>query len=180
MSEFKAKYQNEIKKTLQKELSITSIMAIPKLKKVVVNIGLGEALENKKVLETAGKQLSIICGQKPLVTLAKKDISTFKVRKGDPIGMKVTLRGEKMYAFFEKLVKIVLPRIRDFRGVSNTGFDKRGNYTLGLREQIVFSEIEYGQIDKVRGLEITFVTTGKNEKETKKLLELFGVPFSKS
>lgn len=179
MSTLQTEYQTEITKKLVQEFGIKNSMAIPKLIKLVINIGLGEALVNKKALETAGAQLSAITGQKPVVTHAKKDISTFKVRKGDPIGLKVTLRSGKMYDFFEKFVKIVLPRIRDFRGVKETGFDKWGNYTLGLSEQIVFPEIAYSQIDKVRGLEISFVTSAKNQKQAKRLLELLGMPFAK-
>lgn len=180
MPELFAKYQNEIKKILQKELNIQNLMAVPKLVKIVINIGLGEALANKKVIETMNQQLAIIAGQKPVVTHAKHDISAFKLRKGDAIGLKITLRGERMYNFFEKLVKIVLPRIRDFRGITNRGFDGNGNFTLGISEQIVFPEIEYSQVDKIRGLEITFVTTAKDNKETKKLLTALGMPFMKS
>lgn len=179
MSTLQTEYQTEITKKLVQEFDIKNSMAIPKLIKLVINIGLGEALVNKKALETAGAQLSAITGQKPVVTHAKKDISTFKLRKGDPIGLKVTLRSSKMYDFFEKFVKIVLPRIRDFRGVKETGFDTWGNYTLGLREQIVFPEIAYSQVDKVRGLEISFVTSAKNQKQAKRLLELLGMPFAK-
>lgn len=170
-------YQKEIKKKLMADLSCKNIMAVPKLVKIVINTGLGEALENKKVLENMEKQLMIITGQKPITTFAKKDISSFKLRKGEPIGLKVTLRGKRMYDFLEKFVKIVLPRIRDFRGVAERGFDNQGNYTLGLREQIVFSEIEYSQVDKIRGLEIVFVTNTKEKKSAKKLLELLGIPF---
>lgn len=173
-------YQTELKKKLQDELTTANVMAIPRLTKVVINCGLGEALTNKKAIEEMVSQLAQISGQKPQVTHAKHDISTFKLRRGDAIGVKVTLRGERMYDFFEKLVKIVLPRIRDFRGVSTSGFDGTGNYTLGLAEQIVFPEIEYSKIDKVRGLEITLVTTAKNSQHTKKLLESLGMPFAKA
>lgn len=174
-----SQYQSEIKNKLTKELSISNIMAVPKLVKIVINAGLGEALVNKKAIEEMSKQFAAISGQKPVVTHARHDISSFKVRRGDAIGLKVTLRKKMMYDFFEKLVKIVLPRVRDFRGASDRGFDGKGNYTLGLPEQIVFSEIDYSQIDKVRGLEITFVTTGENKDQTKKLLEALGMPFSR-
>jgi large subunit ribosomal protein L5 len=169
----------EIRKKLTQDLGLPNIMMAPSVSKIVINIGLGEALVNKKVIENMEKQISLICGQKPVATHAKHDISTFKLRKGDLIGLKVTLRGKRMYNFLEKLVKIVLPRIRDFRGVSNNGFDAQGNYTLGLKEQIVFPEIEYSQVDKVRGLEITFVVSAKSQEESKKLLTYLGMPFAK-
>lgn len=179
MSEFYDKYQKEGKKELKQKLGIKNIMSVPRMHKVVVNISLGEALSNKKVLELAAGQLSAITGQKPLTALAKKDISTFKLRKGEPIGLKVTLRGKKMYDFIEKLVKIVLPRIRDFRGISNQSFDDSGNYSLGIAEQIVFPEVDYSQVDKVRGLEITLVTNSQSDK-TKALMEYLGFPFAKN
>lgn len=153
-------------------------MATPKLSKIILNCGLGESLVNKKVIDEMVHEFTQISGQKPQVTYAKHDISTFKLRRGDAIGVKVTLRGGRMYDFFEKLVKIVLPRIRDFRGVSNDGFDGDGGYTLGFSEQIVFPEIDYSKIDKVRGLEITFVTSAKDRQQTKKLLEVLGMPFT--
>ncbi len=180
MSTFYKQYQEVGKKKLALDLSIKNVMAIPRLGKIVINIGLGEALVNKKVIETMKAQLAAICGQKPVACVAKHDISSFKLRKGETIGLKVTLRGRRMYDFYEKLVKIVLPRLRDFRGISDKGFDGRGNFTLGLSEQIVFPEIEYNQIDKIRGLEITVVTTGKNNEEAKKLLEVLGMPFKKT
>lgn len=180
MSILYKQYQEVLKKKLFKELSLKNIMAIPRMKKIVLNTGLGEALENKKAIETMSTQFAAICGQKPVTTYAKHDISSFKLRRGAPIGLKVTLRGIKMYDFFEKLVKIVLPRIRDFRGISDNGFDGRGNFTLGMSEQIVFPEIEYNQVDKIRGLEITVVTSAKNKEESKKLLEVLGMPFRKS
>ncbi|MBI4990610.1 50S ribosomal protein L5 [Candidatus Gottesmanbacteria bacterium] len=180
MSNLYKQYQEEGKKKLAHDLSIKNVMAIPRLKKVVVNIGLGEALVNKKAIETMNAQLSAICGQKPVVCVAKHDISSFKLRRGEPIGLKVTLREKRMYDFVEKFVKIVLPRIRDFRGISDSGLDGKGNYTLGLSEQIVFPEIEYSQVDKIRGLEITFVTSAKNNKEAKRLLEVLGMPFARS
>lgn len=169
----------EIASTLKKELGIKNVMAVPKLIKIVINTGLGEALINKKVIESMQEQLANICGQKPVTTYAKRDISTFKLRKGEPIGLKATLRGKRMHNFLEKLVKIVLPRIRDFRGINNNGFDGHGCFTFGMTEQIVFPEIEYSKIDKIRGMEITFVTSGKTQKETKKLLEMLGIPFKK-
>lgn len=172
-------YQKDGKNKLKEELGLKNVMAVPKMKKIVVNTGLGEALINKKVIETMSGQLATICGQRPVATYAKHDISSFKLRRNEPIGLKVTLRGKRMYDFLEKLVKIVLPRLRDFRGVSDKGFDGRGNYTLGLSEQIVFPEIEYNQVDKIRGLEVTFVTSGRNNQEAKKLLEILGMPFRK-
>jgi len=163
---------------LAKELKIANIMAVPRLKKVVINVSLGEALANKKAVETTMEHIGLITGQKPVPTRARKDISTFKLRKGEIVGIKVTLRAGKMYDFVEKLVKIVLPRIRDFRGIPLSGFDSRGNYTLGLSEQIVFPEIDASKIDKVRGLEVTLVTDS-SEKESKKLMEYLGFPFVK-
>lgn len=179
MLNLKKAYIEEIRPVVMKELGIKNVMAAPYLVKIVINTGLGEALVNKKAIESMTTQLMSICGQKPVVTVAKKDISSFKLRRGDKVGLKVTLRNKKMFDFYEKLVKIVFPRIRDFRGVSRKSFDGRGNYTLGFREQIVFPEIEYSKIDKVRGLEITFVTTGKDKKETEILLEKMGMPFEK-
>lgn len=174
------KYQTEGKTVLAKELGIKNSLAIPRLRKIVVNVGLGEALVNKKAIEIVSAQLSKICGQKPLTCIAKHDISAFKVRRGEAIGLKVTLRGTRMYDFMEKLVKIVFPRIRDFRGIAESGFDGLGGYTLGLAEQIVFPEIDYNEVDKIRGMEITFDTTGKNTKETRKLIEFLGMPFHKA
>lgn len=179
MNNLYQQYQSVIKHTLAKELGIENSMANPKLIKIVINIGIGEALENKKIIDIVASQLAVITGQKPSICLAKKDISSFKLRKGEVVGLKVTLRAGRMYAFLEKLVKIVLPRIRDFRGLSTEAFDGKGGYTLGLTEQIVFPEIEYSQIDKTRGLEITFVTTGYDKAQTRKLLEMLGLPFSK-
>lgn len=179
MSSLYSQYQSEIKDKLAKELSLKNIMVVPKLVKIVINTGLGEALVDKKAIEKMSKQFAVLSGQKPIVTYARKDISSFKVRRGDAIGLKVTLRKKMMYDFFEKLVKIVLPRLRDFRGVSLAGFDGKGCYTLGFAEQIAFSEIDYSQIDKTRGLEITFVSTGKDKNQTRKLLEMLGMPFVK-
>ncbi len=177
--ELKTRYESEIKNLLQKELGLTNIMNVPRLIKIVVNIGLGEALTDKKVIERVAEQLSVITGQKPSVTRAKTSIATFKLRAGDQIGLKVTLRGRRMYEFLEKLVRIVLPRVRDFRGISKRGFDGRGNYSLGLSEQIVFPEIEYAKVDKARGLEMTFVTSAGDDRAGYKLLSLLGMPFEK-
>ncbi len=179
MSKLFNRWSKELKQKLAAELKLTNIMAVPRMTKIVVNIGLGEALVNNKAIEVMEKQLATITGQKPIITSARKDISSFKLRKGDNIGLKVTMRGKRMYNFFEKLVGIVLPRIRDFRGVSLSGFDNQGNYTLGLREQIVFPEIDYSQVDKVRGMEVTFVTTCQDKNSCQKLLELLGMRFSK-
>jgi large subunit ribosomal protein L5 len=173
------KYSTEIKETLRKELAIANVEAVPKLTKIVVNVGLGEALTDKKVLEKVGQQLSVITGQKAAITRAKVSISTFKLRAGEPIGLKVTLRGKRMYDFFERLIRIVLPRVRDFRGISPRSFDGQGNYNLGLKEQIIFPEIEYGSIDKIRGLEITFVTSAKTDAAGLALLTKLGLPFEK-
>lgn len=164
---------------LMKDLAITNPMAVPKLSKIVVNCGLGEALKEKKAMESMSTQLAVITGQKPMVTRAKRAISTFKLRAGDPIGLKVTLRGRRMYDFFAKLTTIALPRVRDFRGVSTTGFDGHGSYTLGISEQSIFPELDYALIDKTRGFEITFVTTATTNEHAKKLLTLLGMPFAK-
>ena len=178
MSSFRDQYLKTGRQKIAGDLKIGNIMAVPQLKKVVINVSLGEALSNKKAVETVMDQISLITGQKPVATRARKDISTFKLRKGEIVGVKVTLRAGKMYDFVEKLIKIVLPRIRDFRGISLTGFDGQGNYTLGLSEQIVFPEIDMSKIDKARGLEITMVTNA-GEEGTKKLMENLGFPFMK-
>lgn len=172
-------YKKEIVPKLGKELAVTNPMAVPKLTKIVVNCGLGEALTDKKVLEKVSAQLAVITGQKPMVTRAKRAISTFKLRAGDAIGLKVTLRGRRMYDFLKKLAAIALPRVRDFRGILNKGFDGAGNYTLGISEQTIFPEFEYSMADRVRGFEITFVTTATDDKGAKKLLEMLGLPFEK-
>lgn len=172
-------YQKEIVTDLKKELGLKSPMAVPRPVKVVINIGLKEAKDDKKVIETVGSQLETISGQKPRLNRAKKSIAGFKLGKGQPIGLSVTLRGKRAFAFLEKLFKIVLPRVRDFDGLSPRGFDGNGNYSLGISEQIVFSEIDFSKIDKVRGLEITIVTTAKNDKEARLLLEKLGMPFAK-
>jgi len=180
LARLKEKYQNEMIPLLQEKFAYKSVMEIPKFEKIVINIGLGEAVANTKVLDAAVEDLTLISGQKPIITRAKKSIATFKLREGMPIGAKVTLRGEKMYDFIDKLVNIVLPRVRDFRGVSPKAFDGRGNYSLGLKEQLIFPEIDYEKVDKVRGLEVVFVTTAKTDEEGRELLRLSGMPFSKN
>lgn len=172
-------YKKEIVRDLKKELGVKSPMAVPRISKVVINIGLKEAKDDKKVIEMAEGQLGTISGQKPRLNRAKKSIAGFKLGKGQPIGLSVTLRGDRAFSFLEKLFKIVLPRVRDFSGLSQEGFDGNGNYSLGISEQIVFSEIDFSKIDKVRGLEVTIVTTAKNDKEAKLLLERLGMPFTK-
>ena len=177
MARLKEKYKEEIVKQIMKDFNYKSIMQAPKLVKIVLNIGLGEAIQNAKAVEAATGDLTAITSQKPIVTRAKKSIATFKLREGMPIGCKVTLRGDRMYEFLDRLVNSALPRIRDFKGVSPKSFDSKGNYTLGLKEQIIFPEINYDKIDKVRGLNITIVTTAKTEKEGKALLGYLGMPF---
>ena len=176
----KEKYLTEVAPQLKARLDYTNIMQLPRLEKIVFNIGLGEAIQDPKALEAAEKDLSTISGQRPVTTKAKKSIAPFKLRAGMPIGMMVTLRGKRMYDFFDKLVNIVLPRFRDFRGVSRDSFDGRGNYSLGIKEQIVFPEIDYDKIDKIRGFEVTIVTTAKNDDEARTLLELMGMPFRRT
>ncbi|MFZ5590519.1 MAG: 50S ribosomal protein L5 [Bacillota bacterium] len=177
MSRLKDKYINEIVPAMMQKFNYKNIMQVPKLEKVVLNIGLGEAIQNSKALDAAVNDLSLIAGQKPVVTKAKKSIAAFKLRQGMKIGCKVTLRGERMYEFVDKLVSIALPRVRDFRGVSPKSFDGRGNYTLGIKEQLIFPEIDYDKIDRVRGLEVIFVTTAKTDEEARELLRLLGMPF---
>ena len=179
MNRRKEKYKNEIVPSLREEYSYTSLMGVHKLEKIVVNMGVGDATTNSKLLDAAMKDLEIITGQKPVATKAKKAIAGFKVREGQAIGCKVTLRGENMYNFLDKLISITLPRVRDFRGVSNKAFDGRGNYTLGLTEQLIFSEIEYDNVVKVRGMDIVMVTTAKTNEEAYDLLKGFGMPFKK-
>lgn len=171
------RYRKEIAPTLTKEFNYTNAMQVPHLNKVVVNIGIGEALSNAKALDAAVKDLTTITGQKPIVRKAKKSIATFKLREGSAIGVKVTLRGDRMYWFLDRLMNAALPRVRDFRGVPSDAFDGRGNYTLGLREQLIFPEIEYDAIDKLRGMEITIVTSARNDQEARRLLQLMGMPF---
>ena len=171
------KYENEVKKALMEKYNYSSVMQIPALNKIVINIGVGDATQDSKRLEEAVAELSQITGQKPVITKAKKSIATFKVREGQEIGCKVTLRGLRMWDFFEKLVSIALPRVRDFRGVSKNAFDGRGNYTLGIKEQLIFPEIDYDKVQKVRGMDIVIVTTAKKDEEAYTLLELLGMPF---
>lgn len=173
----KEKYRDEVRNKLQQELGLKNTLAVPAVRKVVISIGLGEAKENQGVLERVKVYLSALAGQTPVITLAKKSIASFKVSKGQPIGMMVTLRGDRMYAFLDKLINIVLPKVRDFRGVSAESFDSQGNLNLGLREQTIFPEVDYKSVDKVRGLAITITTTAKNIDEGKLLLELLGIPF---
>lgn len=177
-SRLKDKYLNEVMPSLQEQFKYTNVMAIPKLDKVVINIGLGEVTQNPKALDAAINDLTLITGQKPVVTKAKKSIAGFKLREGMPVGVKVTLRGDRMYEFVDRLVSVALPRVRDFRGVSPKSFDGRGNYSLGLKEQLIFPEIEYDKIDKIRGMEIVFATTAKNDEEGRALLKLLGMPFA--
>ena len=179
MSTFKELYNNEIKNNLMEKFGYKSIMQVPKLDKIVVNIGVGEASHDSKFIEAAAKDLEVITGQKPIITKAKKSIAGFKLREGQPIGVKVTLRGEAMYNFMEKLVKVALPRVRDFRGISGKAFDGFGNYTLGIKEQLIFPEIDYDNIVKLRGMDIVFVTTAKTNEEAFELLSGFGMPFRK-
>jgi len=171
------KFQKDIAPALQKELELENPMAVPRLHKIVVNMGVGEATQNAKVLDPAVGELGQITGQKPIVTKAKKSIAAFKVREGQPIGAMVTLRGDRMYEFLDRLINVVLPRVRDFRGVSTKSFDGRGNYTLGLRDQLIFPEIDYAKVDKLKGMNVTIVTTAKNDNEARALLKSFGMPF---
>ena len=179
MSRLKELYLNEIKDEMQKKFEYKNVMEIPKLDKIVINMGVGEAKENAKILDTAVKDLETITGQKAVVTRAKNSVANFKLREGQPIGCKVTLRGEKMYEFLDRLVNLALPRVRDFRGVNPNAFDGRGNYALGIKEQIIFPEIEYDKVDKVRGMDIIFVTTANTDEEARELLTLFNMPFAK-
>lgn len=179
MNRLKEKYQEEVVPALLKALDMNNVMQAPGLEKIVLNIGLGEALDNPKALEAAVGDLTTITGQRPVVTKAKKSIANFKLREGRLIGAKVTLRGEKMWAFLDRLINVALPRVRDFRGISPNSFDGRGNYTLGLREQLIFPEIDYDKIDKIRGMELTIVTTANTDSEATELLQLLGMPFRK-
>jgi len=178
VSELKQRYTTEVIPALKSEFGYTNAMQVPRLEKIVVNIGLGEALTNAKAIDAAVGDLALITGQRAIVTKAKKSIATFKVREGNPIGAKVTLRGERMWDFLERLTRVALPRIRDFRGVSGKSFDGRGNYTLGMKEQLSFPEVEFDKIDRLRGLEVTIVTTAKSDEESKKLLSMLGMPFA--
>jgi large subunit ribosomal protein L5 len=180
MSRLKEKYVAEVVPALKKEFGYTNVMAIPKVAKVVVNMGLGEATQNAKIIEVATDEIGRITGQKAVVRRAKKSIAQFKVREGMPVGASVTLRGERMYEFLDRLLSIALPRVRDFKGISPKGFDGRGNYTLGLRDQLLFLEIDYMKVDKARGMNVSVVTTAKTDEECKKLLQLIGLPFRTS
>ena len=179
MSRLKEQYNNEIVPAMIKKFGYKNIMEVPKLDKVVINMGVGEAKDNAKVLETAVKDMETIAGQKAVLTRAKNSVANFKIREGMAIGCKVTLRGEKMYEFVDRLVNLALPRVRDFRGVNPNSFDGRGNYALGIKEQIIFPEIEYDKVDKVRGMDIIFVTTANTDEEARELLTLFNMPFQK-
>ena len=179
MARLKATYKENVVPALMEKFQYKSIMQAPKLEKIVINMGVGEAKENQKFLENAVEEMTIIAGQKPVVTKARKSISNFKLREGMAVGCKVTLRGEHMYEFFDKLVNIALPRVRDFRGVSKTSFDGRGNYALGIKEQLIFPEINYDKIDKIRGMDIIITTTANTDEEARELLSLMGMPFSK-
>ncbi len=173
----KERYEKEIKLALKEKLNLKNIMEVPKLEKIVINMGIGEATQNIKALDAAAADLKTITGQAPVIRRAKKSISSFRLRKGMPIGLSVTLRGDRMYEFLDRLISIVIPRIRDFRGISRKAFDGRGNYTLGLKDQLVFPEIDYNKVDKNRGMNITIVTTAKDDKSAFALLEMFGMPF---
>lgn len=178
MARLKDRYKDEIQSALQKEFNYPNVMAIPKMEKIIINIGLGEAIDNPKALDAAVEDITTISGQKPVITRAKKSIAAFKLREGMPIGVKVTLRGDRMYEFIDRLFNIALPRVRDFRGVSGDSFDGRGNYSLGLKEQLIFPEIDYDKVDRVRGLQIVFTTTAKTDEEGKALLKHLGMPFA--
>ena len=179
MSRYRDLYENEIVAAMTKKFGYKNVMEVPKLAKVVVNMGVGEAKENAKLLDAAIKDMETITGQKAIATKAKKSVANFKIREGMAIGCKTTLRGEKMYEFVDRLVNLALPRVRDFRGVSADSFDGRGNYALGIKEQLIFPEIEYDKVDKVRGMDIIFVTTAKTDEEARELLKLFNMPFAK-
>jgi large subunit ribosomal protein L5 len=177
VARLRQQYRDEIVPAMMRDFGYTNVMQVPKLEKAVLNIGLGEAIANAKAIDAAVNDVQLITGQKPIVTRAKRSIAAFKLRTGMPIGVKVTLRGDRMYEFFDRLVSTALPRIRDFRGISPNAFDGRGNYTLGMTEQIAFPEIDYDKVDKIRGLEIAFVTTAKSDEEGRRLLTLLGMPF---
>ena len=177
MSRMKERYDKEVAPALKREFGYANVMAVPKIEKIVVNMGLGEATQNAKIVDTGTDEVARITGQKPVATRAKKSIAQFKVRQGMPIGAMVTLRGERMWDFLDRLISVALPRVRDFRGVSAKGFDGRGNYTLGLKDQLLFPEIDYMKVDKARGMNISVVTTAKSDEESRKLLQLLGMPF---
>src|SRR5215204_541566 len=177
MNRLRERYEKEVVPALKKEFGYTNVMAVPKIEKVVVNMGLGEATSNAKIIEVGSSELASITGQKPVVRRAKKSIAAFKVRKGQPVGTSVTLRGERMYEFLDRLMSIALPRVRDFRGVSPKAFDGRGNYTIGIREQLIFPEIDFNKVDKLRGMNISIVTTARNDEQARALLKAMGMPF---
>ncbi len=179
MSRYREMYKNEVVDAMTKKFGYKNVMEVPKLEKIVINMGVGEAKENAKILDSAVKDLETIAGQKAVLTKAKNSVANFKIRAGMPIGCKVTLRGEKMYEFLDRLVNLALPRVRDFRGVNANSFDGRGNYALGIKEQLIFPEIEYDKVDKVRGMDVIFVTTAKTDEEARELLTLFNMPFQK-
>lgn len=179
MARLEDKFKSEITKELMTKFEYSSVMQVPKIEKIVINMGVGDAVQNSKALDNAVAELALISGQKPLITRAKKSIATYRLREGMPIGAKVTLRGERMYEFFDKLVTVALPRVRDFHGVSKKAFDGRGNYTLGVKEQLIFPEIDYDRVDKVRGMDIVIVTTANTDEEAKELLTQLGMPFQK-
>ncbi|MFC3419495.1 50S ribosomal protein L5 [Salinicoccus hispanicus] len=179
MARLKEKYNEQIKNELVGKFNYSSVMEVPRIEKIVVNMGVGDAVQNSKVLDTAVEELQAITGQKPVITKAKKSIATFRLREGMPIGAKVTLRGERMYDFLDKLISVSLPRVRDFRGISKKAFDGRGNYTLGVKEQLIFPEIDYDKVSKVRGMDIVVVTTANTDEEARELLTQFGMPFQK-
>jgi large subunit ribosomal protein L5 len=179
MNRMQEKYNSEVVPALRKAFDLKNIMQVPRIQKVVVNIGMGEAMDNPKTLESAVADLTTITGQKPIMTKARKSIANFKLREGRLIGTKVTLRGDRMWSFLDRLMNTALPRVRDFRGVSGNAFDGRGNYTLGLRDQLIFPEIEYDKIDKLRGMEVTIVTTAKDDDQARTMLQMLGMPFSK-
>ncbi|AKG05583.1 50S ribosomal protein L5 [Salimicrobium jeotgali] len=177
MNELQQKYQKEIVPSLMEKFNYDSVMETPKIEKIVINMGVGDAVQNAKALDNAVEELELISGQKPMVTKAKKSIAGFRLREGMPIGAKVTLRGERMYEFFQKLIAVSLPRVRDFRGISKKAFDGRGNYTLGVKEQLIFPEIDYDKVNKVRGMDIVIVTSAESDEESRELLAQFGMPF---
>lgn len=177
MARLKERYQKDVAPAIAKEFGIQNPMAVPRLEKIVLNMGMGEAIANSKVLDTAVAELTSIAGQKPVITKAKKSIASFKLRQGMPIGVMVTLRGERMYEFFDRLVSVALPRVRDFRGVSPKAFDGRGNYTIGIREQLIFPEIDFNKVDKLRGMNISIVTTARDDEQARALLKALGMPF---
>jgi large subunit ribosomal protein L5 len=179
MNELKQSYQEKVVPSMMEKFNYKSVMQVPKVEKVIINMGVGDAVQNSKLLDNAVEELTLIAGQKPVITRAKKSIAGFRLREGMPIGTKVTLRGERMYEFLQKLIRVALPRVRDFRGISNKAFDGRGNYTLGVKEQLIFPEVDYDKVNKVRGMDIVIVTTSSTDEESLELLTQFGMPFQK-